>query len=237
MAKQEQHLTTARLSAFIDGQLSPEEQAQTEAHLHTCTVCQQQLTELRQTVALLHALPQPKLPRSFMLPIAEPTIEPRIPSTARPLAPITPLRRRNTWPAYAANVVRYASGLAALIGIVFLLSGLFGTTIGVSSGSGTSTTSTSGSSSNTTATHAPGQTPHITTPLVPGNTYQGVTPSPTPTQQGQSMTSANQNEPVQQNPFQVFLTLFTVSMAGTRTIIGVVLVVLGIIGFIVVRRL
>ena len=87
MAKQEQHLTTARLSALIDGQLSPEEQTQSETHLQSCPVCQQQLAELRQTVALLHALPQPPLPRSFVLPTAEPAIASQGTRTARPLAP------------------------------------------------------------------------------------------------------------------------------------------------------
>ncbi len=231
MAKQEQHLTTARLSAFIDGQLSSAEQAQTEAHLHTCVVCQQQLAELRQIVALLHALPPPKLPRSFTLPIAEPVATPRVSNTARPLAPITPLPRRNTWPTYAANVVRYASTLAAVLGIVFLLSGVFGTVLSA----GGETASSGGSS--TTSSVGPEKTtlPQVVTPRI----SQGDAPTETPTKSPSSASSHNIGGPtsVQQNPFQALLTLFSLNMIGTREIIGVVLVVLGIIGFLIARRL
>lgn len=223
MAKQEQHLTTARLSAFIDEQLSPAEQAQTEAHLHTCAACQQQLTELRQTVALLHALPQPRLPRSFTLPIAESSTAPRVSDAARPLAPITPLPRRNAWPAYVTGAVRAASTLAAVIGIVFLLSGLFGMVISVGGG-----TPSSGGSASTVGTPG-GNTPHVVT-QPQGTKSQEVTPTPT---KGPSVTSPNKNEqkPVQQNPLQAFLIFFTIGMAGTRAIIGTILLALGIIGF------
>jgi len=230
VAKQEQHLTTARLSALIDGQLSPEEQAQSETHLHDCAVCQQQLAELRQTVSLLHALPQPVLPRSFTLPTTEPTLTPRT-------APITPLARRNGWPAYVTSAVRYVSTLAAVIGIVFLLSGLFGTVIqvGGSGGSG-STTSTGGASTpsdNKPSTTLPQNVPHVV-----GTEYRGMTPSPTPAaKQAATGSDKSRNTPVQQNPLQSLLTLFDVSMGGTRAIIGIVLLVLGIIGFIMVRRL
>jgi hypothetical protein len=37
-------------------------------HLHSCAQCQHELAELNATVKLLHALPQPALPRSFTLP-------------------------------------------------------------------------------------------------------------------------------------------------------------------------
>ncbi len=225
MAKQEQHLTTARLSAYIDGQLSLEEQTQTEAHLQNCAVCQQQLTELRQTVALLHALPQPPLPRSFVLPTAEPAVAAsHSPNTVRPLAPITPLPRRRGWPTYVAGAVRAVSTLAALVGIVFLLSGLFGTVIP----NGSTTSSGGGiSSSGGASPTQPLNTPHIT--------RQGATPSSV---KGQTVTgpSSHGQTPVQQNPFQTFLTFFNPSTVWARAILGVVLLVLGIIGFVMVRR-
>ena len=225
MAKEEQHLTMARLSAYIDGQLSPEEQTQTETHLQNCAVCQQQLAELRQTVALLHALPQPALPRSFVLPASEPAHTSfRVSGT--PLAPITPLPRRNGWPAYATGALRAVSTLAALIGIVFLLSGLFGTIIPV----GTSTTPARSSASTTSGNGSGQSLPHA----VVGTPEQA-----TPTPNGQTVTGPNPhgNTPVQQNPWQAFLALFSVSMIETRAIIGAILVVLAIVGFVVVRRL
>ncbi len=226
MAKQEQHLTTARLSAYIDGQLSPEEQMQTEAHLQTCVVCQQQLAELRQTVALLHALPQPPVPRSFVLPTAEPAVAASHSSnTVRPLAPITPLLRRRGWPTYVAGAVRAVSTLAALVGIVFLLSGLFGTVIPNGSTTSSGGSITSGSGANPTLA-----------PNIPHITRQGTTPSSV---KGQTVTSPNSHgqTPVQQSPFQVFLTFFNPSTVWVRAILGTILVVLGIIGFMMMRRL
>ena len=228
MAKQEQHLTTARLSAYIDGQLSPEEQRQSETHLQSCAVCQQQLAELRQTVALLHALPQPPLPRSFVLPTAEPAIASlQGIRSVRPLAPIPPLPRRNGWPTYVTGAVRVASTLAALIGIVFLLSGLFGTVIPVGS-----STATSGAT--TTSGNGPSKTTPQNKPNFTGTTFQGATPSPTSTK-GPSVTSPNGHTTpvVQQNPLQAFL---DVRLVAIRAILGTILLVLGVIGFIVLAR-
>ncbi len=226
MAKQEQHLTTARLSAYIDGQLSPEEQTQTEAHLQNCAVCQQQLAELRQTVALLRALPQPPLPRSFVLPTAEPAlVSSRDSHIARPLAPITLLPRRSGWPTYVTGAVRAVSTLAALVGIVFLLSGLFGTVIpNGSTASNGGGISSSGGASPTLA------------PNMPRITRQGTTPSST---KGQTVTgsSSQRQAPVQQSPLQAFLTFFNPSTVWVRAILGMILLVLGIVGFVMVRRL
>ncbi len=231
MAKQEQHLTTARLSALIDGQLSPEEQRQSEAHLQSCAVCQQQLAELRQTVALLHALPQPPLPRSFVLPTVEPartsaqSIRP-----IRPVAPIAPLPRRTGWPTYMTGAIRVASTLAALIGIVFLLSGLFGTVIPVGG-------STASSGAATTSGSRQGTQTLPNKPNVAGTTYQGMTPTLTPTKAPSVTSPDSHTNTVQQNPFSIFLTLFDVNMIRTRAILGTILLVLGIAGFMMVRRL
>ncbi len=225
MATEEQHLTTARLSAYIDGQLSTEEQQQTDLHLQECTVCRQQLAELRETVALLHALPQPSLPRSFVLPVPERTLSSS--QTVRPaprLAPVVPLSRRSGWPSYVSGAVRTVSTLAALIGIVFLLSALFGTVI-PSGGSATT------AHSSATATSVPGQTlprgvlgtpVQVTTP-----TNSGSVPKP----------NSQANKPVGQNPLQALLILFTIETIPTRTSIGIALVLLAVVGFLIVRRM
>ncbi len=228
MAKEEQHLTMARLSAYIDGQLSPEEQMQTETHLQNCVVCQQQLAELRQTVALLHSLPQPSLPRSFVLPAASDfaLASPQVAHSAPISAPITPLPRRNGWPTYVTGAVRTVSTLAALVGIVFLLSGLFGTILPVGSSTTparTSVTPTVGNGSGQSLPHSVLGTPEQATPSSNGQTVT------TPTPHG--------NTHAQQTPWQAFLTFFSLGMIGTRAIIGAILLVLGIVGFIVVRRL
>src|SRR5436309_2497563 len=64
----DRHLTTTQLSALIDKQLSAQELALCKAHLQSCQQCQSALAGLQQTVALLQAMPEPALPRSFALP-------------------------------------------------------------------------------------------------------------------------------------------------------------------------
>lgn len=64
------------LSAFLDGQLPPQERARVERHLQECTDCRAELASLRQTVELLHQVPAVRLPRSFLLPVGE-AVRPR----------------------------------------------------------------------------------------------------------------------------------------------------------------
>jgi len=227
VAKQDQHLTTARLSAWLDGQLSSAELAQSETHLQTCEVCQQQLAELRQTVALLRGLPRPKLPRSFVLPTA--ALSQHETRAEHPRAPIIPLRRHTGWPGRIATAARVISTLAAVLGIVFLLSGLFGTVIDVQRGtSGVSVTS-NGNANGTTMTPAGVQKPQVVTP------HEGAdrpTPAVTPSIGGNKQTAP----PMQQSWLQSFTAFFGVDMAGTRALLGLALLVLGIVGFVVVAR-
>lgn len=61
----EQH---ERLSAYLDGELDEGERAALERHLPTCEQCQRALDEVREVRALLHAMPTPALPRSFVIP-------------------------------------------------------------------------------------------------------------------------------------------------------------------------
>jgi anti-sigma factor RsiW len=49
----------ADLSAYIDGALAPAAQAAVEGHVADCAVCRAHVAELRATVALVHALPDP----------------------------------------------------------------------------------------------------------------------------------------------------------------------------------
>ena len=49
----------AELSAYIDGALAPTAHAAVEEHLVTCALCRAHLAELRATVSLMHALPDP----------------------------------------------------------------------------------------------------------------------------------------------------------------------------------
>ncbi|MBA2681641.1 MAG: hypothetical protein H0U76_25010, partial [Ktedonobacteraceae bacterium] len=70
MSKLDRHLTTEELSALLDNHLAQEEAGEDHhGHLASCQQCQQELADLKQTVRLLHALPPPPLPRSFILPV------------------------------------------------------------------------------------------------------------------------------------------------------------------------
>jgi predicted anti-sigma-YlaC factor YlaD len=62
-----------RLSAYLDGELLPQEQAAVEHHLDTCPACQWDLDTLRQTVQWTRELPTLTVPRVFTIPApAEP---------------------------------------------------------------------------------------------------------------------------------------------------------------------
>lgn len=55
------------LSAYVDGQVSPDERAAVEAAIAADPAVRERLTDLRATVALLRALPQPVPRRTFIL--------------------------------------------------------------------------------------------------------------------------------------------------------------------------
>ena len=127
----DKHLTTEQLSAFLDDQLSPGERLDCQAHLSICQQCQARLADLRRTVVLLHALPQARLPRSFVLPAST------MPASEHPVHPvrqvatvsesgglITPIRRdqRRGHPILRRSM-RVISTIAAVIGFLLIMSG------------------------------------------------------------------------------------------------------------------
>lgn len=100
----EHEQTREDLSAYLDGQLSQAERSRVERHLHDCTDCQAELRDLKQTVALLHALPAARLPRSFLLPVSA-----------------APARRMQTrWVGY--GFLRAATAVASVL-LVLVVSG------------------------------------------------------------------------------------------------------------------
>ena len=64
-----QERLTEALSAYLDGALDGAERDALERHLATCEACRAELAGLRRVGALLRALPEPALPRSFTLPV------------------------------------------------------------------------------------------------------------------------------------------------------------------------
>ncbi|HEV8191926.1 MAG TPA: zf-HC2 domain-containing protein, partial [Ktedonobacterales bacterium] len=109
-----------RLSAYLDDMLDAEERTRLEAHIARCERCQQQLAELRRVRALMHALPQPALPRSFLLPVVV------APAPATSASPASPVRLRSTLrrqqAARMARAAQWLGTIAALLGLALLVS-------------------------------------------------------------------------------------------------------------------
>jgi anti-sigma factor RsiW len=99
----------AELSAYIDGALAPAAQAAVQGHVAACAVCRAHVAELRATVALVHALPDPVPSRRLM------------PRLAAGPAWLAPLRTVMTFASGAAVFLFIASSLVS--NITFLASG------------------------------------------------------------------------------------------------------------------
>ncbi|HEX6555169.1 MAG TPA: zf-HC2 domain-containing protein [Ktedonobacteraceae bacterium] len=235
----DRHLTTEQLSAFLDAQLSPAEQAEFNAHIESCQRCQGALASLRQTVALLRAMPQPSLPRSFALPAGVTYLQEPAARQGEPT--YTPARRR--LPNYMRRSLRAMSTIAAVIGFIFLLSGILpmlthsGGTMTTSAGSTTAPASPNNKAMqrNATATNnAPTPTPNKASTRAgsePGSTpAAGSTPS---VKMEPKKTSPNNQTPKQAPPVPPIIDL---SIPLVRQALGFVLLVIGIIGVLLTRR-
>jgi len=93
----------AELSAYIDGALAPAAEAAVRGHLDTCALCRAHVAELRATVALVHALPDPVPSRRL------------VPRLAAPPAWLAPLRTLMTLASGAAVFLFIASSLVTNI--------------------------------------------------------------------------------------------------------------------------
>lgn len=242
MAQENQHLTTEQLSALLDREVSAEEKTQYEAHLATCQRCQQELASLRRTVVLLRALPQPALPRSFELPleVAEPVaLSAGTRQAAAPIPLRAPERRRQD-----RSSLRFAfrtlSTIAAMIGIVFVLSSIVPTlTRGGTSNSAASTSSSSYGGSSASSGQVPAATPKGTHP--PAVMTPAIRPAATPAASQANNPAAhatspdaNNNQPSTGNwPTILF---FNLSTPEGRLGLGILLFILGMMGYIIFRR-
>jgi anti-sigma factor RsiW len=76
--KTEHGYVEERLSAYLDGELTEQEQSIVERHLATCQDCRWNLDTLRQTVQWVQELPSVPVPRVFTIPVpAQPARAPR----------------------------------------------------------------------------------------------------------------------------------------------------------------
>lgn len=99
-ATTEHRYVEERLSAYLDGRLSSQEQRVVEHHLARCPACRWNLRTLRQTVQWTRELPMVPVPRAFTLPVA-------------PRARAVPSPRRSWLP-----VLQGATALVALLLVV-----------------------------------------------------------------------------------------------------------------------
>ncbi len=224
---QDWHLTTEQFSAYLDAQLASDEQARCEAHLRTCTRCQQELASLRATTMLLQAMPTPPLPRSFVFSSAQFAAAQQEDANGDEQArtPL-PLQRRRSSTFFTA--LRAVSGLAAAVGVFFLLSSLLNPMGGVSnmatSSGGTSSAlhpyadaSVSASANNQTATSKTPSVEHsVATATTPGNQISTIgSPHYPPTP---------------------LLVLPDLSTATGRALVGLILLICGLLGLFLLRR-
>ena len=231
------HLTTEQLSAFFDKQLSPEEQSVFDAHMSTCQQCQRNLADLRLTVALLRAMPEEEVPRSFVLPTALAPVPVR---TIRQDTTITPIARTqkarfNT----LRRSVRAVSALAAVLALVFIISGLLPPLrFGANESATTAAPVSSSGASN--PSHAPVSTPNIQKTNVDqsheraASTTPSAVASQTPGPTGTATPKAGAVNPTDQGP--TVLPAIDFSQPVVRLSLGVLLLALSIIVLVVTRR-
>lgn len=243
----DRHLTTEQLSALLDQQLPSQEQAEYNAHLKTCRQCQKAMADLKLTVALLHALPQPTLPRSFVLPA---TVGHTDEQPARPVHPVHSVRpltttTRRTPPNrlghLARRSIRTLSTIAAVIGLIFILSSFLSTHSfgGATTTSNTASMPTSGQSRGSAIT-----TPHVKsspscglsgsqpvpcstqhTPATTGQTPGVTVPvTPTPSIRKQLNQNSTSSPAIDLNSPQVYLGL------------GAILLLIGVLGVVLTRK-
>jgi anti-sigma factor RsiW len=136
-----EHLTTEQLSASFDKQLSPQEQAVFDAHISTCRQCQNKLADLRLTAALLHALPEEEVPRSFVLPGNVSIIPDRAIKQDASFIPVPQRQRKQV--SVLRRSIRVVSTLAAVLALCFIISGIL--PLLYAGGTGASSTASSGS--------------------------------------------------------------------------------------------
>lgn len=242
MAQQQSgHLTIEQLSALLDKQLSPQEWADCDAHLRTCRQCQSMLADLRQTSALLSALPQPELPRSFVLPATITLIPARFSHTEAAVTPIT-RSRRNTWQVYLQRSTRVISTIAAVLGIILVMSGFLATLSfrhgGTVTASGASVPVAAPPNSGTT-TPASSQTPNTDSAQNANtnqSTYQkkGQVPQPTPGGRETIRLAPNARQPG--NAGKIVPPVLDLSTVEGREGAGALLLILGILGIVFTRR-
>jgi len=110
------------LSAYLDGELGPQEADAVREHVASCAACREVLEELRATIDLVGALPPCEAPQGLAADVQR-EIERRLilapPAEAAETAPqerLLPIRRASLWP----RVMAVAATLVLAVGIGWL---------------------------------------------------------------------------------------------------------------------
>ncbi len=233
------HLITEQLSASFDKQLSPQEQAVFDAHISTCQQCQNKLSDLRLTAALLHALPEEEVPRSFVLPSSVSIVPDR---TIRQDTTFTPVpQRQRTQISILRRSIRVVSTLAAVLALFFIISGIL-PLIYPGGGSSTSTASSNSSSGKANTVHPTATTPGVHQPngVLPPVGSAATTP-PTETTHslsptGTATTPSSSEHAAKQGPSPAISLTIDLSQPVVRLGIGILVLAVSIICLIVTRR-
>lgn len=245
MSQLDRHLTTEQLSALLDNQ--PEEAGEAyRRHLASCQQCQQELAELRQTVNLLRALPQPALPRSFVLPAGIPQI-----TSERSNAQLEPnihvlrstnssLQRARTRTSTGRKVLSLAGTLAAVVGILFVLSGfvpsmsqMAASTGGSSVSAGAPSYSSAASSTNGSTASSAGSGSQNSAAAQPRDVQA---PDPTQSQNIAGIQPAQKQETEQSAAPPTAPPFFDWGATGIRIGLGILLFIVGIMGIAIGRE-
>ncbi|GCF10506.1 anti-sigma factor family protein [Dictyobacter arantiisoli] len=259
MSQINRHLTTEQLSTLLDNKLyeipTDEPLDAIQYHLDCCEQCQQVYADLRQTVNLLHTLPQPVLPRSFALPSdfsltqmdAEEEFELSNGFEDEDVLSVPPISleqtrqsqrnrpvRTATLPSSLRSTMRIISALAAMIGICLALSGLLGH-MGMSAATSTS----SGAAANAPANAHMGKNEKPLTPETAGTSIKkhpnasavGRT-TPTPTAVSSVQSAPYDNHEISSSP-QILpnILFFDLNTPAGRLGLGILLAIFGSMGF------
>jgi hypothetical protein len=233
VSQQDQHLTTEQLSTLLDQQLTPEEQAYCSAHLAECEQCQDMLDNLQQMVNLLQSLPQLEVPRSFALPadfkITQITSDGNRQQQAdQSIA--TPPRRL---PTPLRRTLSTVSALVAVIGLFFALSGF----VAIFQPSASMSAVPMANSTNSSAGSQIQQAPQTKSQITKGNdnnTADFSTPTVQATNKPQPQSLSTPSSPTGTNSTATWsiLSFLDFNQSGVRLSIGILLIILGGMGFI-----
>ena len=229
------HLTTEQISASFDKQLSPQEQAVFDAHISTCQQCQNKLSDLRLTSALLHALPEEEVPHSFVLPNSISIVPDQ---TIRQGAAFTPISQRNrTQKSVLRRSIRIVSTLAAVLALCFIISGMLPLLYsGVGNPASTASSNSSMGTIHSNATATSVQQPNNVLPqngstaTAPTETAHSLSPA------AKATTPSNSGHTVNPSPSSVIQPAIDLSQPVVRLGIGVLVLAVSIIVLIVTRR-